>query len=87
MTQEILNQVPGIKCNPVQGAMYTFPRIHLPPKAILEAKVESACTQLNLISVLFYGHPHKNVVTFSWKKSNHFKGFPHEDIALSLLAM
>uniref|UniRef100_A0A672PMQ9 alanine transaminase n=1 Tax=Sinocyclocheilus grahami TaxID=75366 RepID=A0A672PMQ9_SINGR len=38
MTQEILNQVPGIKCNPVQGAMYTFPRIHLPPKAILEAK-------------------------------------------------
>ncbi|XP_073774412.1 alanine aminotransferase 2-like isoform X2 [Danio rerio] len=38
MTQDILNQVPGIKCNPVQGAMYTFPRIHLPPKAILKAK-------------------------------------------------
>jgi len=63
MTQEILNQVPGIKCNPVQGAMYTFPRIHLPPKAILEAKVESACTQLNLISVLVMGIP-KGVVTF-----------------------
>ncbi|KAI7797364.1 putative alanine aminotransferase 1, partial [Triplophysa rosa] len=38
MTQEILNQSPGIQCNPVQGAMYTFPRIHLPPKAIQEAK-------------------------------------------------
>lgn len=38
MTQDILNQVPGIKCNPVQGAMYTFPRIHLPLKAILKAK-------------------------------------------------
>lgn len=64
MTQEILNQVPGIKCNPVQGAMYTFPCIHLPPKAILEAKVESACTQLNLISVLFMGIS-KGVVTFT----------------------
>lgn len=40
MTQDILNQVPGIKCNPVQGAMYTFPRIHLPLKAILKAKVK-----------------------------------------------
>lgn len=38
ITQKILNQIPGIKCNPVQGAMYTFPRIHLPQKAILEAK-------------------------------------------------
>ncbi|KAI4898247.1 hypothetical protein NFI96_030538 [Prochilodus magdalenae] len=38
MTQEILNQVPGITCNPVQGAMYSFPRIQLPPKAIAEAK-------------------------------------------------
>ncbi|XP_043109983.1 alanine aminotransferase 2-like isoform X2 [Puntigrus tetrazona] len=40
MTQDILNQVPGIKCNPVQGAMYTFPCIYLPPKAILEAKTK-----------------------------------------------
>ncbi|XP_051958907.1 alanine aminotransferase 2-like isoform X1 [Xyrauchen texanus] len=38
ITQEMLNQVPGIKCNPVQGAMYTFPQIQIPPKAILEAK-------------------------------------------------
>ncbi|KPP75618.1 hypothetical protein Z043_105123 [Scleropages formosus] len=38
MTEEILNKVPGIKCNPVQGAMYAFPRIFIPPQAIEEAK-------------------------------------------------
>ncbi|XP_028665485.1 alanine aminotransferase 2 [Erpetoichthys calabaricus] len=38
LTEEILNSVPGIKCNPVQGAMYAFPRIFIPPKAIQEAK-------------------------------------------------
>ncbi|XP_030629705.1 alanine aminotransferase 2-like [Chanos chanos] len=38
MTQEILNQVPGIQCNPVQGAMYTFPRLNLSQRAIQEAK-------------------------------------------------
>uniref|UniRef100_A0A4W4GE06 Alanine aminotransferase 1 n=1 Tax=Electrophorus electricus TaxID=8005 RepID=A0A4W4GE06_ELEEL len=38
MTQQILNEVPGITCNPVQGAMYTFPRIQLPPKAIAQEK-------------------------------------------------
>ncbi|XP_033897301.3 alanine aminotransferase 2 [Acipenser ruthenus] len=39
LTEEILNTVPGIRCNPVQGAMYAFPRIFIPPKAIEEAKV------------------------------------------------
>lgn len=43
LTEEILNAVPGIKCNPVQGAMYAFPRIFIPPKALEEAKA-SACT-------------------------------------------
>ncbi|XP_066508316.1 alanine aminotransferase 2-like isoform X1 [Hoplias malabaricus] len=38
LTEEILNTVPGIRCNPVQGAMYSFPRITLPQKAIKEAK-------------------------------------------------
>jgi aspartate/methionine/tyrosine aminotransferase len=28
---EGLNQVPGIRCNPVTGAMYAFPRLELPP--------------------------------------------------------
>ncbi|XP_025904626.1 alanine aminotransferase 1-like [Nothoprocta perdicaria] len=38
ITQEIFNQAPGIHCNPVQGAMYSFPRIELPPRAVQEAK-------------------------------------------------
>ncbi|KAL4613610.1 alanine aminotransferase 2 isoform X1 [Arapaima gigas] len=38
VTEEILNKVPGIKCNPVQGAMYAFPRIFIPPRAVEEAK-------------------------------------------------
>ncbi|CAB1317279.1 unnamed protein product [Coregonus sp. 'balchen'] len=38
LTEEILNTVPGITCNPVQGAMYSFPNISLPKKAIKEAK-------------------------------------------------
>eukprot|EP01130_Rhizamoeba_saxonica_P003350 TRINITY_DN1418_c0_g1_i1.p1 TRINITY_DN1418_c0_g1~~TRINITY_DN1418_c0_g1_i1.p1 ORF type:complete len:498 (+),score=99.97 TRINITY_DN1418_c0_g1_i1:3-1496(+) len=35
---EVLNSLPGIKCNPAQGAMYTFPEIQLPEKQIKEAK-------------------------------------------------
>ncbi|NWT18375.1 ALAT2 aminotransferase, partial [Vireo altiloquus] len=38
LTQEIFNQTPGIHCNPVQGAMYSFPRIDLPPGALAAAK-------------------------------------------------
>lgn len=39
LTEKILNSVPGIKCNPVQGAMYAFPQIYIPPRAVQEAKV------------------------------------------------
>uniref|UniRef100_A0A673BFA6 Alanine aminotransferase 1 n=1 Tax=Sphaeramia orbicularis TaxID=375764 RepID=A0A673BFA6_9TELE len=38
LTEQVFNTVPGITCNPVQGAMYTFPRITLPQKAIDKAK-------------------------------------------------
>ncbi|XP_034039937.1 alanine aminotransferase 2-like isoform X2 [Thalassophryne amazonica] len=37
LTEHILNTVPGISCNPVQGAMYSFPRITIPEKAVKEA--------------------------------------------------
>ncbi|KAJ3595652.1 hypothetical protein NHX12_004955 [Muraenolepis orangiensis] len=37
LTAEILNTVPGISCNPVQGAMYSFPNISIPKAAIEEA--------------------------------------------------
>ncbi|XP_069813017.1 alanine aminotransferase 2-like [Dendropsophus ebraccatus] len=34
ITEEILNRTPGIHCNAIQGALYAFPRIHIPNKAI-----------------------------------------------------
>lgn len=39
MVYEAFNSIEGIKCNPVQGAMYAFPRLLLPQKAIDKAKV------------------------------------------------
>jgi alanine transaminase len=36
-----LNQLPGIKCNPSDGAMYAFPRIDLPPAAVQEAQANN----------------------------------------------
>uniref|UniRef100_A0A1A8FNR2 alanine transaminase n=1 Tax=Nothobranchius korthausae TaxID=1143690 RepID=A0A1A8FNR2_9TELE len=48
LTEEIFNTVSGITCNPVQGAMYTFPCISLPQKAIDKAKEEG------LIPDMFY---------------------------------
>ncbi|KAG7526337.1 alanine aminotransferase 2-like isoform X1 [Solea senegalensis] len=38
LTEQVLNTVHGISCNPVQGAMYSFPRITIPEKAIKEAE-------------------------------------------------
>lgn len=32
-----LNEIDGMSCNPSDGAMYAFPRVELPPKAIDEA--------------------------------------------------
>uniref|UniRef100_A0A669D4Y4 alanine transaminase n=2 Tax=Oreochromis niloticus TaxID=8128 RepID=A0A669D4Y4_ORENI len=48
LTEQIFNTVPGITCNPVQGAMYTFPGITLPQKAIDKAK------ELGLVPDMFY---------------------------------
>lgn len=39
LTEDMFNQVPGIHCNPLQGAMYAFPRIFIPPKAVEAAQV------------------------------------------------
>jgi len=35
---DALNKLEGIKCNPAEGAMYVFPLIIIPPKAIEEAQ-------------------------------------------------
>lgn len=32
--EQVFNEAPGIRCNPVQGAMYSFPRMELPPRAV-----------------------------------------------------
>uniref|UniRef100_A0AAG5DXC0 alanine transaminase n=1 Tax=Anopheles atroparvus TaxID=41427 RepID=A0AAG5DXC0_ANOAO len=34
------NSIEGFSCNPVQGAMYAFPQIRLPPKALEAAKAD-----------------------------------------------
>jgi len=41
LVEDTFNSVPGIKCNTVQGAMYAFPRIFLPEKAIEAAKAKN----------------------------------------------
>ncbi|KAL5021155.1 hypothetical protein ScPMuIL_000310 [Solemya velum] len=38
MVTEAFNSMEGLTCNILQGAMYAFPQIFLPPKAIAEAK-------------------------------------------------
>ena len=35
---ERFNKLPGVTCAPAPGALYTFPRLHLPPAAIQAAK-------------------------------------------------
>ena len=39
MVYEILNTIEGVTCNEVMGAMYAFPRVQLPKKAIAKAEV------------------------------------------------
>jgi len=41
MTTETLNTIEGVRCNEVMGAMYAFPRIFLPDKAVAEAEVST----------------------------------------------
>ncbi|KAM9720119.1 alanine aminotransferase 2-like [Menidia menidia] len=35
---EVLNSLPGFSCQPVEGGMFAFPRVFLPPRAIQRAK-------------------------------------------------
>ena len=39
MVTKTFNSIEGVSCNVVQGAMYAFPNIQLPPKAQEAAKV------------------------------------------------
>lgn len=38
IVSETFNSIEGISCNEVMGAMYAFPRIYLPPKAVAAAE-------------------------------------------------
>ncbi|XP_064640800.1 alanine aminotransferase 1-like isoform X2 [Lineus longissimus] len=38
MVTKLFNSIDGVTCSEVQGAMYSFPRIHLPEKAVQEAQ-------------------------------------------------
>ena len=38
LVADTFNSMEGFTCNTVQGAMYAFPRLHLPEKAIAKAK-------------------------------------------------
>ncbi|CAN6451273.1 unnamed protein product [Victoria cruziana] len=42
MLEEAFNNLEGFSCNEVEGAMYLFPRIDLPPRAIQAARAENA---------------------------------------------
>eukprot|EP00386_Alphamonas_edax_P007866 GDKI01026036.1.p1 GENE.GDKI01026036.1~~GDKI01026036.1.p1 ORF type:complete len:583 (+),score=156.18 GDKI01026036.1:92-1840(+) len=48
MVYERLNDMEGVTCQPLNGSMYAFPRITLPPKAIVAAK------EANVQPDLFY---------------------------------
>lgn len=39
LVTDLFNSIEGIQCNPVQGAMYAFPRIMIPDRAVEHAKV------------------------------------------------
>jgi alanine transaminase len=48
MVAATFNSIPGMSCNPVQGAMYCFPKIEMPQKAI------DAATKLGQKADFFY---------------------------------
>ena len=39
MVYERMNQITGVTCNEVQGAMYAFPRVNIPEEAWEDAQV------------------------------------------------
>ena len=48
--EDAFNSLEGVTCNKAEGAMYLFPRLHLPQKAIEAAKA------VNAVPDAFYAH-------------------------------
>ncbi|XP_073231434.1 alanine aminotransferase 2-like [Porites lutea] len=59
MTTEVLNSMENVKCNEVAGAMYAFPRITLPKKAIEAAKYQLPVKASSRDSLKYRYFPHK----------------------------
>lgn len=51
LTEQVFNEAPGIRCNPVQGAMYSFPCMQLPPRAVQRAQVWRGVGGAGLVGV------------------------------------
>lgn len=51
---EVVNSLPGVTCQPVEGGAFAFPRVHFPPKAIQKAKVVMHNTQKQSKSLFYY---------------------------------
>ena len=45
-----LNAMDGIECNPSNGAMYSFPRVFLPEKAVTAAKADGVAPDAMCVS-------------------------------------
>lgn len=51
---EVVNSLPGVTCQPVEGGAFAFPRVHFPPKAIQKAEVITQNTQKQSKSLFYY---------------------------------
>lgn len=51
---EVVNSLPGITCQPVEGGAFAFPRVHFPPKAIQKAEVIMHSSQKRSKSFFYY---------------------------------
>lgn len=50
LAEDMFNKIPGVHCNPLQGAMYAFPRIFIPSKAIEEAEVSQSFLSQSILT-------------------------------------
>ena len=46
ITTSMLNYLEGMTCSEVTGSLYAFPRVHLPRKALEEAKVRTKLVRI-----------------------------------------
>ncbi|XP_077349576.1 alanine aminotransferase 2-like isoform X2 [Lithobates pipiens] len=52
LAEEILNRAPGISCSPIQGALYAFPRIQVPERAVRLAQERGQAPDVHFCHLL-----------------------------------